>query len=333
MSDSLTKKSSRREFVLALGVTAASISLAAEARARVRLLDKRVRIGLIADLHQDIMHDGEARLDDFLSEMDRVKPDAIMQLGDFAYPSKANKSVIDKFNQAHTTSLHVIGNHDTDSGHTKQQCLDVWGMSERFYHQDIGGLRFLVLDGNDKGSPTHQGGYVKFVGKQQVTWLKEQLRTFNGPIVVVCHQPLAGSSAIDNAKEIQQLLSSHADKVVLCLNGHTHIDDLIQVEKISYLHVNSASYKWVGGTYKHESYSPEVHKNHRSISSTCPYQDALFTTLTFDPDNAAISIQGKESTWVGKSPEDLGIVRNPQITDAEAVAPRIRSRQIERVKA
>jgi Icc protein len=312
MSDSLTKKSSRREFVLALGVTAASISLAAEARARVRLLDKRVRIGLIADLHQDIMHDGEARLDDFLSEMDRVKPDAIMQLGDFAYPSKANKSVIDKFNQAHTTSLHVIGNHDTDSGHTKQQCLDVWGMSERFYHQDIGGLRFLVLDGNDKGSPTHQGGYVKFVGKQQVTWLKEQLRTFNGPIVVVCHQPLAGSSAIDNAKEIQQLLSSHADKVVLCLNGHTHIDDLI---------------------HKHESYSPEVHKNHRSISSTCPYQDALFTTLTFDPDNAAISIQGKESTWVGKSPEDLGIVRNPQITDAEAVAPRIRSRQIERVKA
>ena len=47
--------------------------------------------------------------------------------------------------------MHVIGNHDTDAGFTKDNCIDVWGMPGRYYAKNIEGLQLLVLDGNDGG--------------------------------------------------------------------------------------------------------------------------------------------------------------------------------------
>ena len=103
------------------------------------------------------MHDGVARMEAFLKEMSVSKPDAILQLGDFAYPGSKNSDVINMFNQSHSRSLHVIGNHDTDAGFTKDNCIDVWGMPGRYYAQDIEGIQLIVLDGND-GGPQHTRG-------------------------------------------------------------------------------------------------------------------------------------------------------------------------------
>ena len=41
-----------------------------------------IRIGICADLHQDIMHDGPERLTTFLEAMTVQRPDFIIQLGD-----------------------------------------------------------------------------------------------------------------------------------------------------------------------------------------------------------------------------------------------------------
>ena len=293
--------------------------------------DKVVKIGLIADLHQDIMHDGKERLSAFLRSMEQFGPDAIMQLGDFAYPGDKNKEVIDLFNNAHNTTMHVIGNHDTDAGYTKQQCIDYWGMPARYYKKNINGVTFVVLDGNDIGSPVHKGGYVSYIGEEQWVWLKEQLTTIKGPVIVVSHQPLAGPWAVDNGEEIQEILGSAADKIILAINGHTHIDSLIRVKNIPYLHLNSASYQWVGGDYKHESYPKAIHEEFPWISSTCPYKDSLFATLTIDLANLSLKIEGKKSTWVGKSPAELGSDPHPDLIIGEEIAPQIRDRHIEKV--
>jgi 3',5'-cyclic-AMP phosphodiesterase len=321
--------SSRRDFLRVLGISALALSLPGGAAASLRRLTRPIRIGFIADLHHDLMHDSEARLDDFLQTMDRIKAGAIVQLGDFAYPNKRNQSVIDRFNKAHEHSLHVIGNHDMDAGHTRQHCFDLWGMKGRFYTHDIGGLRLLVLDGNDAGSPTHRGGYPSFIGQEQTAWLEEQLGKEEGPFLVLSHQPLAGVWPIDNAMDLQPLLARYADKVLLCVNGHSHVDDLLRVQKVSYLHVNSASYFWVGDAFRHESYPSEIHAQRPWISRTCPYRDSLFTVLTFDPGSATITVMGKESTWVGKSPAELGADPSPQIILGEQVLPRIRTRRLE----
>lgn len=320
--------SSRRGLLHAAGVAATAAAFPALTSAGLRKLDKPITIGLIADLHQDVMHDGEKRLDAFLETMGQIKPDAIMQLGDFAYPNVKNKAVIDKFNAAHKTSLHVIGNHDTDSGHKKQQCVDVWGMSGRYYRHDVAGLRLLVLDGNDKGSPTHKGGYPSYIGEQQTEWLEAQLVEHDGPMVIVSHQPLAGHGAVNNASQLQTLLRRHARKVALAVNGHTHIDNLVEVDDVSYLHVNSASYVWVGGKHKHTSYPEIVHTKHRSIQYTCPYRDSLFTTLTFDPNDGAITVSPRASDWVGPSPAKLGVKPSPDRRHGEEITPQIRKRRI-----
>ena len=297
----------------------------------MKRLKQPVRIGVIADLHHDVMHDGVARMQAFVKKMATDQPNALLQLGDFAYPNQENSEVIGIFNQAHQRALHVIGNHDTDSGHTRQQCQEIWGIPARYYTQNIDGLNLVVLDGNDEGSPTHQGGYPSYIGAEQIAWLKEQLAALDGPIMVVSHQPLAGYSAVDNAGEIQAILGDASDKVILAINGHSHIDDVLRIRNITYLHVNSAAYQWVGGQYRHDSYPAEVHAEHPWISCTCPYRDALFATITVDPESLAIQVAGAESQWVGQPPADLGVDLDPALTNGEEVAPRIRDRTFLRV--
>ena len=319
----------RRGFLGTAAMGSLVLTVPQVAGAAVRALKKPVKIGVIADLHQDVMHDGLDRMKAFTMRMSIDKPDAIMQLGDFAYPNMDNREVIDHFNQAHKQSLHVIGNHDMDAGMTRQNCIDVWGMPGRYYVHEVAGIHMLVLDGNDPGSPTYAGGYAAYVGGEQVEWLKSQLNVIDGPVIVVSHQPLAGPSAVDNAEEIQEILSGAADKVILAVNGHTHIDDVLRVGGVNYLHVNSASYKWVGGDHRHESYPKSIHENHPWISCTCPYRDPLFATLTIDPGTSTILVRGAQSKWVGDSPEALGVKLSAGQETGQQVVPAIRDRRID----
>ncbi len=289
---------------------------------------KEVKAGLITDLHQDVIHNGSERLQAFLSHMKKASPDFIMQMGDFAYPNDKNKALIDQFNNAHPVALHVIGNHDTDSGHTKQQCLDYWKMPARYYTKEINGVCFIVLDGNDKGSPTRKGGYASYINDEQKAWLQKQLNEINRPIVIVSHQPLAGALAVDNAAEIQGMLSAASDKILLAINGHTHIDCQLFIKGINYVHINSASYFWMGDKYKHDSYSEEIHKAYPWIAYTCPYQDALFTTLTINPSSGIITIEGRKSNWAGPSPQQLNYVDATGLTVGKEIVPVISKRRI-----
>jgi predicted phosphodiesterase len=325
-------ESSRRTFLKAAGAVSLSFALPSFAADRVRRLQGSVSIGVIADLHHDVMHDGDERLDAFLQSMATKRPDAIVQLGDFAYPQPKNRNLIERFNAAHEQSLHVIGNHDTDAGSTTEQCLEMWGMPGRYYAKDIKGIQLLVLDGNDSGSPDYKGGYPSYIGPEQVAWLKDRLGSIDGPIIVASHQPLAGPHAIDNADEIQAVLGGAVDKVILAINGHSHIDEIRRVGDIIYLHVNSASYKWVGGDHRHQSYAEGVHEKHPSISYTCPYRDSLFATITVDPEDFAVRIEGVGSSWVGETPAELGVDRHPELIHGEQIAPRIRDRHISRVR-
>ncbi len=318
---------SRRDFFRATGVAATSIILPRRIMACLGRIKKPIKLGMIADLHQDVMHDGPARLKAFLDAMKEEKPDALLQLGDFAYPTKKNEAVTRAFEKAHPKTLHVLGNHEIDDGHSFDEVAKLWGMKGRYYTENVSGLDLVVLDGNEKPK-NHKGGYPAHIGEKQLEWLASQLKTLKGPILVISHQPLAGPSSIDNAKEVQSLLNSAADKVLLAVNGHTHIDHVARAGKLACLHVNSASYKWVGGSHRNKSYPAEVHSSFPWVEYTCPYRDSLFTTLTIDPESGRIDVKGRESQWVGKSPSQLGIAAKPDLTDGKEICPKIRSRQL-----
>ena len=317
----------RRDFFRSTGVVATSILLPRQVMAALSKIKKPIKLGMIADLHQDVMHDGPARLKVFLDAMKEEKPDALLQLGDFAYPTKKNEVVAKAFEKAHPRALHVLGNHEIDGGHSFDQVAKLWGMKGRYYTENVNGLDLVVLDCNEKPK-NHKRGYPAHIGQKQLEWLAKQLKTLKGPILVISHQPLAGPGSIDNAGEVQTLLEAAADKVLLAVNGHTHIDHVARAGRISYLHVNSASYKWVGGSHRNKSYPAEVHSKFRWVEYTCPYRDSLFATLTIDPENGRIEVKGRESQWVGKSPSQLAIPTKYGLTNGKEICPKIRSRQL-----
>lgn len=323
----------RRGFLHAAAGTAALAFAGSRAAAAIGSLPQPVKIGLIADLHHDLMHDGERRLKAFLTAMAEAKPDAIVQMGDFAYPKEANQPLFDAFNSACKVPLHVIGNHDTDAKHTVAQCLERWGMPAPYYTREVGGATLVVLDGNERGSPKYKAGYPSFLGAKQLEWLEATLAAGDGPVLVISHQPLAGPLEVDDAADARKLLAARRDRVLLCLCGHTHLDYLLRVDGLPFLHVNSASYYWIGGKYAHESYSKEVHAARPWIASTCPYRDPLFTTLTIDPQSLSISIAGRSGAWVGPSPAEAKADLLPSLTDGEEIAPRIRERRVVRKPA
>jgi hypothetical protein len=146
-------------------------------------------------------------------------------------------------------------------------------------------------------------------------------------VIVISHQPIAGIYTIDNAVEIQNLLSVHASKIILAINGHAHVDQFLKVGGVSYLHLNSASYYWVGEKQRHLSLDANTHAAYPSLALTCPYAAVLFGVLTLDRKAKKLSLTGRKSSWIGPSPLELGysilspaeqeMYLNPQISNRE----------------
>ena len=317
----------RRSFIKSTVLTSFSLALPSSILKLWAGQTENLRLGLIADLHRDAIHDSDLRLQTFLEEMNRVEAHAKIQLGDFAIPKSANASFIAAFNQGNIPAYHVLGNHDLDEGYSKEQAIQAFGMPAAYYAQVIQGVRILVLDGNDPGSPTTKGGYASYIGKVQQDWLNQQLEESKEPVIVISHQPIAGIYTIDNAVEIQNLLSVHASKIILAINGHAHVDQLIKVAGVSYLHINSASYYWVGEKHRHLSLDANTHAAYPSLAFTCPYAAVLFGVLTLDRKAKKLSLTGRKSSWIGPSPLELGysilspaeqeMYLNPQISNRE----------------
>lgn len=318
----------RRDFVKLSSVASVTLLTMPYAFANTKeKLKSSVKIGIIADLHHDVMHDGEKRLDVFLEAMKLSKPDAIIQMGDFAVPSEKNKPLINKFNSAHKNSLHVIGNHDMDYGYSIENCVDVWQMPSRYYTQHLNGVTLIVLDANEK-KPDYKSGYSSYIGDEQLKWLVNELEKATEPVIIFSHQPLAGVIAIDNHAEVQKILSKYKNKIIICLNGHTHNDSILTINGITYMHINSASYKWVGSAYKHYSYAKDIHEKNKGIAITCPYESCVYAVFTIDPVKGNISIEGVQSDWVGDSPAALGINYDDVLIGVDVV-PAIKNRILE----
>ena len=290
--------------------------------------EQSLRLGLITDLHKDIIHDADLRLQTFLDTLKGAPPHAKIQLGDFAIPKKENQPFIDLFNQGPIPSLHVMGNHDLDEGYTKEQVIQTFGMPAAYYAQVIQGIRILVLNGNDPGSPKSTAGYASYIGKAQQDWLNQELTNSKEPVLIFSHQPIAGIYTIDNAAEIQALLSAHASKIILAINGHAHVDQFLKVGGVSYLHLNSASYYWVGEKHSHLSMDAATHVAYPSLSRTCPYAEVLFGILNLDRKEGKLTLTGRKSSWIGPSPLELGYSILSKAEQELYLQPRISDRKI-----
>jgi predicted phosphodiesterase len=287
----------------------------------------KMKIGIVADVHQDVIHDGLARLRFFMDDMKKRNPDFILQMGDFAMPHSFNQPFLDVWNEFEGPKYHILGNHDTDHGYSKEQTMAWWKMEKRYYSFDQGGFHFIVLDGNEE-NPKPWSGYNRYIGQEQIEWLRADLEKTSRPTIVFVHQSLEiPSGGVANHKEIRAVLeqakiSGDQSKVVACLSGHHHTDYVKEINGIPYIQINSMSYKWVGGKYEQKRFPEHIEEAYPYLKMTCPYKDPLYTVLTLDPTAGTMHLEGRETSFISPTPKEL------EIPDAEKMHPTITERSL-----
>nr|RLD74733.1 MAG: metallophosphoesterase [Bacteroidota bacterium] len=291
---------------------------------------KTVRIGMCSDVHLPTMHDSEKRITAFIDSMKIAKPDFIIELGDFGIPKKEYAPYFAIWNSFPGQKYHVIGNHEMDGGTSLEEALDYRGMKSPYYSFSLNGFKFIVLNGNDKKS-VEQKGYRSYIGKEQLRWLQNELKTTTKPMVLFSHQGIGTDPdipgerySIENSKEVRKLFEEHnkinKNRIICCFNGHTHHDFAEEINGIWYITINSMSYKWLGEEYEYIKYSKEVDENYKWIKYTAPYEDPLYTVVEIST-AGYIKMSGKKSKYVGPSPWDVAYPESlkkyvkPEITE------------------
>ena len=324
----------RRKFIrnLTIGSSVAALPLELTAKSNANPTKKKVSFGIIADVHADVMHDGDYRLRSFLNATKNKELDFIIQLGDFCQPKEANKDFLEQFNNHPGNKYHVIGTHDFDAVNVPDKLEVVkkfYGLNSTYYSFDSAGFHFIILDGNEK-DPDFKQGYPRYIGEAQREWLKNDLQKTVLQVVVFVHQPVGNDEAgLINRVQIREIFEAANKqvgfkKVIACINGHNHIDENQEINGIHYIQINSSSYKWLGTKYEMTGrYSKKLDTFYPDIRYTAPYKDPLFAFVEITDKN--IIIQGKGSEFVGPHPKEMGYVgyelayTKPDITDKKLI--------------
>jgi len=220
--------------------------------------------------------------------------------------------------------------HETDGGFTREQVVDYWKAQGTYYSFDSKGFHIVVLDGNDEDtSSSRPAGYARFIGKEQLEWLAEDLEKTDLPTIVFCHQGLDNDlGGIHNATESRLVLeraNKQADfnKVQVVFSGHHHQDYYNNINGIHYVQINSMSYQWLGEDFQHIRYSKEIDETHPWIKYTAPYKEPIWAYVEISADGI-FQLKGKKSEFVGPSPKELGVTRDkygypivPHISDKQ----------------
>jgi len=222
-----------------------------------------VRFGIITDVHYADRESANWRyydqsinkLNEFVNKMNREEVDFIIELGDFKdqdiYPNEANtlkylttiESVFKRFNGP---TYHVLGNHDMD-GITKIQFLERVentgiAKDKNYYSFNQKGVHFIVLDGNYSadGKDYNRDNYTNvesWIPKDQLNWLKEDLKTNKLPAIVFIHQLLGDSKGMkksaQNAPEVRKILEQ-SGKVLCVFEGHVNSERHSVINHIHY---------------------------------------------------------------------------------------------------
>lgn len=118
------------------------------------------------------------------------------------------------------------------------------------------------------------------------------------------------AARIDSASSMMQLhtlirkLNHDQRRIILGLNGHSHVDGICVREGVPMMNINSASNFWHGHQYASIRYSETISRLYPHIKGCAPYWDALFAIIEIDRN--AITVTGRTSSFVGAGPHELG---------------------------
>lgn len=227
-----------------------------------------LRIGLIADPQYTDADPNIGRyyrqslpkLEQAVDDLNKTGVDFTLMLGDVADRSASDfPHVLERFGKLDNPLYCTTGNHDYKGFESRSDLFRRLGMPGEYYAFSRNGWTFVMLNTNDLSAYAPDDGekqqeyqllrdkavrdkrnntasYNGGIGKEQMTWLAETLRSAQkaGDKVVVCtHHPLApenGFTAL-NDRDILAVLSQWSC-VKLVLSGHHHSGGFAMAEGI-----------------------------------------------------------------------------------------------------
>jgi 3',5'-cyclic AMP phosphodiesterase CpdA len=213
--------------------------------------------------------------------MNRQKPDLVIAGGDlvtdgFTSSAKSMEPRWDAYMAMHgaiDAPVHpVIGNHDFIAARPEDGTppapdpravfLEKFGLERTYLSLDAGGYHLILLD-SVQVLPEKRS-YVGRIMPDQFEWLKEDLAGVapETPIVIATHIPLLTafyqatlgtekptptSRVVTNAKEVLGLFEER--NLVLVLQGHTHINELVRWRGITFITGGAVCARWWRGPW------------------------------------------------------------------------------------
>ncbi len=226
-----------------------------------------VRFGMVTDLHYADIPMGAAdapignrhyresciKLREAVNTLNSVKPDFMIELGDFKDLSPDKDRTIACLDEIEAVfagfkgdRYHVLGNHDFDCLSKAEFLSHIRnaGQDKTLPHYSFvkNGVTCVVLDAcyNGKMEDYQPGNWtwtVANVPPKELDWLKETLAKAPGPAIVFCHQRLDPNAEINhevrNSKTVRAVLKE-SGKVKAVFTGHEHYGGTCELDGIPY---------------------------------------------------------------------------------------------------
>lgn len=166
----------------------------------------------------------------------------------------------------------AIGNHDLvaaipedgspPSPDPRARFREAFGLDRTFRSVKAGGYLFLLLDPiSVTGEPEP---YITRVDDRQLEWIASELGTVGPkvPIVLVSHAPLMtvfyqatedataaapANRVVENGRQVLQLFEEH--NLLLVLQGHLHVDEMIRWQDTTFITGGAVAGKWWRGPW------------------------------------------------------------------------------------
>lgn len=281
--------------------------------------EKPLKFAIASDFHAQDVPDGEERIASFIRAAKEENVDFIIELGDFCRLDSVGQVYLKLWDSFEGDKYHVIGNHDMDS-YTPEEYVAGMKMPGRYYSFDKGDFHFIVLDGNNLYDGKEYTHYAKanyyvnpkmraFIDPEQMAWLKQDLAATDKKCVLFSHQSI--EQFLNNGAAVRQILEEENrragfKKVVLAFGGHNHSNYTKEINGITYMQINSASYVWIDKPSMTEKrYPKEVNDKYSILKYSMTYTKALYAIVTLNSEGAIV--KGTEAEFVPPTPKDLNM--------------------------
>lgn len=268
-----------------------------------------MKFSLFSDFHHwpDVFPDsGDAQLEAIWARAEKENVDFIIHAGDLCHGPTLVPEFVEKYNNFHIPSYHVVGNHEFERS-TPEDVKKHYRQDSFYYYFDCKGYRIIAFDPNYNKVG---GEYVHYAPKkilslaerdwippEQVAWLKETIESSPHPCILIGHGSLERPDGIHNREEILGLIRQanrrKPNSVLMVINGHYHRDSLRIIDNVAHFEINSTSYDWSDDT--HQLYPQELRERVYFSDHCVIYNDPVHAIVTLE--GTTVTIEGMESSF------------------------------------